>query len=413
MKYIDDYMELFVNLNEQSKRNEFFNRIDTTTPNGMFVTIFSYYLGSYTDWCFDGVRESRGIMFKMDSEHKTPIRIACRPMEKFFNFGENPLSMIPLRKDDIELIQDKADGSLISTYIDSTNDSLQVKSKSSVSSVYTLNAMKVIIANDLYDVLETITKSGYTVNMEYVSPDYRIVLPYEKDNVIIFNIRHNNTGEYLTLDQVELLLDSKVMFDKLKSYWVETFDVDELDIYTENEDQKEGFIESLDKINLIRDEMEKNKEGFIIKSKEHGFIKIKGKWYITLHRLKDSINSNKALFNAIVEQVHDDIMANFLYDEYAVKKIITFERIYSDEIKRKLSLFNEIKKRVKGVDNRKEYVMMFKDELKEEKIIFNLMMLLFDKKEFDLMDKLNEDFMKHYKQFVPIEYYKDDLKEDE
>lgn len=412
MNYISDVKVLFDNLNANVKRNKFFTRIDKQTERGMNVTIFTYYLGSYTDWCFDGVRESRGIMFEMDSKFEEPIRIACRPMEKFFNFGENPLAMFPLKLNDIVLVQDKADGSLISTYIDSVDGLMYVKSKGSIDSVYALNALEVIKASDLYDSLELLSKGGYTVNMEYVSPNYRIVLPYEKDDVIIFNVRDNISGEYLTKDQIKQFLNNDVLFDKLNSKWVETYPTDDLDIYTDKDDTV-GFKESLDKINRLKDIMPNYKEGFVIKSKEHGFIKIKGKWYTTLHHLKDSVNSNKALFQAICNQVHDDIMANFLSDEYAVKKIITFEKIYTKEINRKLDLLNKVKNMTVGIDNRKDYVMMIKDVLENDKIIFNIMMLMFDEKDFDLMDNLNDDFMRNFRSFVPDEYFKDDIKEKE
>ncbi len=69
----------------------------------------------------------RGIMFEMDGD--TPIRIASRPMEKFFNLNENPMTM-GIDISDVEYIMDKADGSLVSSYVD--DGYLYLKSKTSL-----------------------------------------------------------------------------------------------------------------------------------------------------------------------------------------------------------------------------------------------------------------------------------------
>ncbi|WP_333997418.1 RNA ligase, partial [Pseudomonas aeruginosa] len=63
---------------------------DFTSPFGTQFRIFSYNFASYTDWCLDDALECRGIMFEIDENG--PVRIASRPMEKFFNLNETPFT---------------------------------------------------------------------------------------------------------------------------------------------------------------------------------------------------------------------------------------------------------------------------------------------------------------------------------
>ena len=76
------------------------------------------------------------------------IRLAALPMQKFFNVNENPFTM-DLDMNDVEGIDLKADGSLISTYLHNVSqdtynrdDVLRLKTKGSLESDQALAAMK-------------------------------------------------------------------------------------------------------------------------------------------------------------------------------------------------------------------------------------------------------------------------------
>ena len=95
---------------------------------------------------------------------------------------------------------DKADGSLISTYLDK-DGTLCLKSKASLHSDHCVAAMDWLarpLNQMLYTFLNEMEANGYTVNMEWVSPhpDFRIVIYYNQANLIILNARHRETGEY-------------------------------------------------------------------------------------------------------------------------------------------------------------------------------------------------------------------------
>ena len=108
---------------------------DFVSSMGTKFRVFSYHIASYTDWTQPGSLECRGIMFEMDFDK--PVRIASRPMHKFFNLNENPFTMnLDLSK--AEFAMTKEDGSLVSSYID--KGYVYLKSKTSIFSDQALSA---------------------------------------------------------------------------------------------------------------------------------------------------------------------------------------------------------------------------------------------------------------------------------
>ena len=80
-----------------------------------FFRVFAYRLSSYSMFKLENALECRGIMFQMEYDNYgnidnsgivgakysgTPHSILARPMEKFFNYMENPMTdKIDLKKD--------------------------------------------------------------------------------------------------------------------------------------------------------------------------------------------------------------------------------------------------------------------------------------------------------------------------
>lgn len=83
--------------------------------------IFNYRLSSYSDFLRPAALECRGIMFELDEQNRCIKRLASRPMQKFFNLNENPMTMdLDLSK--VDTVELKADGSLMSTYTHTTTN---------------------------------------------------------------------------------------------------------------------------------------------------------------------------------------------------------------------------------------------------------------------------------------------------
>jgi T4 RnlA family RNA ligase len=317
--------------------------------------VFNYRLASYTDFLQQYTREMRGITFIMNDPRYTYPRIVSRPFEKFFNWGENPLT-INLDLSKATRYEEKADGSLISTYV--TPDSkVYLKSKQAFYSEQALMAEEWLAKPEnlaLRTSIQSFACSGYTVLMELCSPANRIVLEYPKTTLKIHGIRSNVSGKYIS----KIDLDAS---SPLYNAWVGHYEVKGL---------PNDFIASTELLEGI--------EGYIVHG-PWGRFKIKTKWYQNLHHLKDSVSSTNRLVEAILYERIDDIKAMFSTDEFTMQRIQDAEDVV-------IPKFNHIVKTVikfyedNKILDRKSYAIKGQTELKD---YFSLGMNLYLGKEAD------------------------------
>lgn len=378
-KLFDDLMDLCVN----GDRTKFYF-VDVKSPYETVFRIFNYNYASYTDWLKPGALECRGLMFEMDGE--TPVRIASRPMEKFFNLEETPFTM-GLDFSEIELVMAKADGSLISSYSD--GGQLCLKSKGSIGSEQAYFASQVINKLEYEDFaarVKELTEAGYTFNMEYVAPTNRVVLAYDKQALILLNVRNNETGEYVPY--ADLFKDAA-----LRPFLVESYNVPVGD-----------FVDSIRKTEGI--------EGFVFSMKSGLKFKLKTDWYCSLHRTKDSITKNEALFGTVVSGGVDDLKGMFAGDTYAIDKINEFEKVHLTYLRTSIDFITALFEAHKGKD-RKDFVQAVQVVLNKEgiakKILFGLVMSYYEKGiDYEtIVEKLNVCFIKNWRSFVPEAYLKE------
>lgn len=380
MDRVNELFNNLMNLCATTDESKFFFK-DFTTRAGNTARIFSYNYASYTDWCLPDALECRGIMFLMRGEK--PVRIMARPMEKFFNLGETPFTM-NLDLTEVQYLMTKADGSLVSSYID--EGYLYMKSKGSINSEQSQMAMGVLNDIDheaLRDEIATITGEGFTCNFEYVSPCNRIVLPYEKKGLILLNVRDIETGEYIPH---ETLFKNPV----LRPYLTETFEVDQ----------------SADWVQQIRDTQ--NIEGYVAVMTNGLRFKLKTDWYCALHHTKDSITSNERLFGSVVAGASDDLRGMFDGDTMAINKIDEFETVHLNYLQTGLLTLSTLHEQLKGKD-RKDYALGAQSALRaiDKEMFFSVFMQQYNG--FDpqkVLEGLNKVFLKNYMQFVPTQYVK-------
>jgi len=287
------YNDLIKLVNE----NEAFTFKDHYITGSMF-RIFNYRLASYTDFLEPHALECRGHMFEID-EQGNAIRLACMPMEKFFNHLENPFTE-NVSFSGVRNIMAKEDGSLISSYI--ADDKLMLKTKGSLESSQAIESLNWLCRpeNDkLYAEIEQLAKEGFTVNMEWTSPYNRIVLGYEKEFLTVLNIRCNNTWVYFDKENIEK------EYPTIAEYWVN-------DIIETMPDINK-FIKAIPKMEGI--------EGFVIRLMTGQLVKFKTEWYLVRHKAKDSINAPKRLLEAIIYEAVDDIKVLF-HDDHTALEII-------------------------------------------------------------------------------------------
>lgn len=279
-KLYDNLMKL---CNEDEKSFYFKDFVTSMHTN---VRIFNYRFASYSDWIKPDALEARGIMFNQDTKE-----IMCRPMEKFFNVNENPLSTIEALGP-IDKVYEKLDGSLISSFMD--EGYLFFKSKTSLYSEQAEQASILLNSyyeyQDLKEAIIMLEKDGFTVNLEYTAPSNQVVILYDKPKLTVLNARHRETGVYLPYSDLFAIPGIRGNEGLVEAY-----------MPPENNDPKgiEEYIKTIKK--------EENTEGVILLHSNGTMSKVKTDWYLTLHRAKDSLNSDKQLIHAIVEEVEDDL----------------------------------------------------------------------------------------------------------
>lgn len=346
---------LFDNLmNLCSDDNNTFFFVDTTSSMQSKFRIFSYYIASYSEWLKPDALECRGIMFELD-DNNNPIRIAARPPKKFFNLFENPFTE-DVKDDQVGLAFKKEDGSLISSFID--KGEVFLKSKGSLFSQQVLDAQKWLYderRKPLLECLKWYAENGITINMEWVSPDNRVVLTYEESRLIILNARNNITGEYIDLE------------DLVKDQTINQYMVDNHPFETINE-----LIEEVQEL--------KDQEGYVVydsKGAEPVF-KIKCPWYVHLHSVKSSVSSDKNLWEAVAEGVSDDIKALFETDKASLDRIAKFESIYKKQFSFVYKTAIDIYNKLRG-NSRKDYAIESQSILNEMGYpqLFNIVMRLY------------------------------------
>jgi len=309
--------------------------------DGCHYRIFNYRLCSYTEFLAPSALECRGHMFEIEDDgyDAVPVRLASLPPEKFFNKGENPFTM-DLDFTTIESVMLKADGSLISSYLH--NDELYLKSKGSLESDQAIAAMTwlALPENEAFKKeLFGAGMLGYTVNMEWCAPDNRIVLPYESPQLIVLNIRDRMTGEYFNHKKIDTYI-----FPEILSHWVNY----------ETPDDAVQFVNDIPDMQNI--------EGYVVQLASGQHVKIKTTWYLALHHTKDSINSPRRLFEAVLEEATDDMRSLFHDDPLAIKMIEEMEQFVEVRYNHLVDTVERFYERNKEME-RKDYAILGQEEL--------------------------------------------------
>lgn len=345
--------KLFADLKNLVENSEAFFVTKTVNPATQTpFWMFNYRLPSYTDFQQPSATEARGIMFEMDAD--IPVSLASFPMFKFFNLHENP-SVMNLDIDKIDRVEVKADGSLISTYVD--KGSVFLKTKGSLVSQQAVAAFEWVQKTNNCDVWNTIQHlafAGYTVNMEWTSPLNRIVLPYQTEQLFVLNVRNNETGAiYSSVEELQSVCDFNVSC--LCLWWIENLDISQMN--------KQEFVDSIDGMQGI--------EGFIVKFQDGTWVKVKTLQYRNLHKTKDSINNNKDLYACIVNEAADELRSMFYDDPYALNRIKLAEEHVSKHFNHMVATVENFFEENKHLP-RKEYAVKGQQTL--DKHIFSMVM---------------------------------------
>lgn len=236
-------------------------------------------------------RECRGLKFGLNG------KLIARPYHKFFNLGERPettddelSSLGAFHKNFV--IMPKLDGSMIHPI--TWNDTMYFCTRMGITDVAN-QAYEFAGNNGMYERFSyDMCQRGLTPIFEWCSRKQRIVLDYPQDSLILTAIRVNRTGEYLTRGKMQAL--------------AVPYGVPMVDLYDGSWDGIEKFSKHVRDI--------ENAEGYVIRWDDGNMIKMKGEWYVAIHRAKDSIMHEKRIIALILNDSLDDVMPHLLPQDY-------------------------------------------------------------------------------------------------
>jgi len=328
--------------------------------DGKWFRIFNYRLASYTDFMEPGGLELRGHTFEIDREGEdaTPIRLASNYFPKFFNYRENPSTMdLDLTK--VREIAHKMDGSLISTFTVNGFDDLRLKTKGSLDSEQCIDAMNWLNQDENYSFKRELIgaeRLGYTVMMEWIAPNNRIVIGYEEPKLVVLGVRSYQDGSYVFFEDVDI-----DVFPEIIMRWTKI----------EQVSNSSEFLASVPDMTGI--------EGFVCRMEDGTLFKLKCSAYVALHHSKDSINSPRRLFEAVLEEASDDLRSLFYDDPLAIKMIEDMEAFVEVKYNHLVDTVERFYERNKHLE-RKDYAILGREEL--DSMFFGLAMNRYIGREF-------------------------------
>lgn len=375
-------LALFKNLMALCKESDTFYYKDEITPMQSRMRIFSYlYLSKPEMWNKPDALECRGIMFEID-ENEKPIRIASRPMEKFFNLGENDRARF--KPEDVEMVMDKMDGSLVSTFIDCGH--VQLKSKAALYSSQAEKANGLLYSEKYADLRAKIADIGsdYTFNFEYTAPSNRIVVEYKEPSLTLLNVRHNVTGEYVPH---QMLFADAI----LRPHLVNALQVDSA-----------CFTTILDDVRVAE-----GVEGIVARTKDGQMFKVKSEWYVGVHNIKSTSLFPNNLIYYVAESETDDLRAAYAGELEALERIELFEEAFRSILRKAFKETTDFHALHAGED-RKTYAANATIESRkhgdEQAYIFMCLMIAFDGLDYDrMLDSLKTYYLRNYKKLIPAD----------
>lgn len=258
--------------------------------DGYQISVFNYRLAQSSDFNIPCAKEMRGITYVFNLDGSLFKRYLL--LEKFFNLNQVPESMYSEIKDiTIKSISNKEDGS-ISSFIQLPNGKILGKSKMAFDNDQANGINRVYRTNkDIKKFVEWSLNNDITAIFEYVGPANRIVLKYNKEELILLRLRNNNTGEHLNLKDYI----NEIGNIRIAPFEDETQTIDDLIERAQNEVGKEGWIITFDNGQMI---------------------KIKTTEYMTLHGLlTDDLYRENVLIGYILDDKIDDILGQIPEDQ--------------------------------------------------------------------------------------------------
>lgn len=232
------------------------------------------------------LRECRGITF----DTKTG-KVLSRKYHKFFNLGERP-ETLPENMDfnRTHRYLEKLDGSMITPLL--INGKIRWCTKMGLTDVakpvdeWTADRLQ------YHELSKYWMSRNHTPIFEWCSRQQRIVIDYAETQLVLTAIRNNETGEYL---------DYHALNNEADAYRIPVIK----SCYPVN-----GF--SKDRVEYLR--TLEGEEGEVWRFDDGHMVKLKGEWYLQLHKTLEHLNHEKDVIRLILDEKIDDAKPFLLED---------------------------------------------------------------------------------------------------
>lgn len=231
------------------------------------------------------VKECRGCIID-----KNTLEFACRPFNKFFNYGDSNADIIDWKS---AKVQEKCDGSLIKLWWNKYEEKWHWSTMGKINiTEATLNQDVNKNYKNFFDILMSALKKynfskyflnkNFTYMFELTSPYNRVVVPHKEINIKHLATRNNKHGR-------------------------------EINVYIGIPRPKEFTFVSIEDILENIKELSFDNEGYVVVDKIFNRVKIKGLAYLTVHKLKaNGVLNNEKILDLIKINEHKEFLNYFL-----------------------------------------------------------------------------------------------------
>ena len=281
------------------------------------LTIWNYSPKVQYDRLWDDITiQCRGLVTNSKGE------IIARPFKKFFNYEEHKPEEIPNEE---YVVYEKLDGSLGILF--NYQGEWILATRGSFTSPQAIKGKEILDKHDI-----SALRKDNTLLFEIIYPENRIVVDYgSEEKLVVIGGIHTETGDEISDASLSLL--QQAGFEIVTTYktWGEGYD-------------------------LLKEEISKDKEGYVIRFKNGFRMKIKGDEYKRLHRILTNI-SNRDIWEYLKEGKSFDELLDKVPDEFYdwVKTTADLLQTQFDTIK--VDVENEFKELI----NKKEFAEKIKN----------------------------------------------------
>jgi|LakMenE01Jun11ns_1017448.scaffolds.fasta_scaffold9871269_2 RNA ligase len=305
------------------------------------LTIWNYSVSVQYERLWDEITvQCRGLVTNSKGE------IVARPFTKFFNYEELTPEEIPNEYFDV---YEKMDGSLGILF--NYQDEWILATRGSFTSSQSIKGRELLEKYD-YNRLNP----DYTYLFEIIYSENRIVCVYDFEDLVLLGMVHTLTGDEVNIhytDNYDIRL--KNLLNNIG-----------FNIVTLYKTWGEGFDE-------LKNDISKDKEGYVIRFKNGFRMKIKGEEYVRLHRIITNI-SNRDIWEYLKDGRPLDDILDKVPDEFYDWVKQTKEELLTqfETLDKEYQWIFKIINRVPGIENRGVFAS-FAKKYKHPNLLFNML----------------------------------------